>query len=86
MDKQATLDKQIEAIKGMGFEVLLGVARSKEPLTYSYISDEGDESQVEAFFTSFSDEELEMVVALDSNSQARFKPQDITKTVHLARN
>jgi len=83
-EEKTLLDKHSDRIQSLGFDILLSIAKSEEPLTYSFTTENG-EHQIEVFFSSFSDDELQMVVSLDSNWNARFKKQDKVKTINIRR-
>ena len=82
MTNQDLLNLHVNEITKIKFSVLLSIARSEEPLTYTFI-DSDKEYQIEVFFNSFSDEGLEMVVAMDSNWEGRFKSSDTTRVVTI---
>ncbi len=58
------VEKHIAAISTLSYDFLLGIALSKEPLTYSYV-DSGEELQVEVQVKKTSEDELEVLIAVD---------------------
>jgi hypothetical protein len=78
------LDEQVRELGKLSFNFLLSVAKTKEPLTYTFNSD-GAEHQIEVLISNLDDAQLEMIVAIDSGWKARFDKGSITRTVKIAK-
>ena len=79
---EALLEQHLNELKKLDFNILLSIAKSREPLTYTFVSEDG-EHQIEAFFQEYSEVELELVVAIDSQWKARFEKDGLTKSVKI---
>ena len=65
--------KQIEELQKLSFQFYFSIAKSKEPLTFTFVDSESTEHQCEVFFDNISDDELIVYFGFDSEWQARFK-------------
>lgn len=76
------LEKHARELQKISYDVLLSIAKSSEPITYTF-KDEYGEHQIEVFFDAYSKERLVMVVAIDSDWNARFAKRTNSKVYEI---
>lgn len=71
MNNDELLEQHANEFKKIDYNILLSIAKSGDPLTYTF-EDENGSHQIELFFDYYNDKKMEMVLAIDSNWRGRF--------------